>query len=302
MFTRARTAAACLTAGCRLRGVVLPAIATCVLAGCGAAEYDQRLAETVQYFQYLEKLDGNLATAWKEEGVQLRVPLEFQLIPPPSRPKPKRAGGASRPEEEATPPPEIPDTRQPDYAGNRGELPGLLGAWQGTVEIDDREDPVPVWMYVVSNHQAWRTEGAEAASHFMEEATGAICQALGVYLPGPESNAWGTERFPRTKTYVESRPYQAVTIERDEPYRPGGAPLENVTYEVRLYWYHTPSEDIKVGLVFVVPHNIRPPRKETGVEVSLLERIELSLETLQVKDDPPSHGESGGRSGGAAGF
>lgn len=284
----------------RTRAVLFCSVCVGLLAGCGGAEYDQRLAETAAYFRYLEKLDSNLDPAWKEQGVQLRVPQEYRPIPAPARTKPEKSADG----EEEVEQPKPPDPRQPEYAGRTGvEIPGLLGAWRGEVSIDELEEDVPTWMYVVSNHDAWAQEGQEAASHFVEEATGKICQALGVYPPRPESNAWAVERYPKTKTYVAERPYLAVTIEREEPYRPDGEPLRDVKYQVKMYWYQTPSEDIKVGVVFVVPEHTRQPPQKTGMEVALSERLEIALETLQVRDERPKRGGAGGGGGAAeAGF
>lgn len=282
----------------RIGFLLLFCLIVSLLPGCGGAEYDQRLAQTAAYFRYLEKLDANLDPAWKEQGVQLRVPVEYRLIPAPPRPKQEKPTEG----EEAVEPPKVPDPRQPDFAGRTGvEIPGLLGAWEGEVSVDESEEDVPVWMYVVSNHDAWLDEGQEAATHFVEEATGKICQALGVYPPRPESNAWAVERYPKTKSYVAERPYLAVTIEREEPYRPHGERLENVKYMVKLFWYQTPSEDIKVGVVFVIPEHIRQPPQKTGLEVPLNERLEIALETLQVVDQRPDRRGKGG-GGAPAGF
>lgn len=58
--------------------------AVSILTGCGSETYERRLAETVQYFEYLEDVNDALESqVWNEAGVSLRVPNGFVLLPPP---------------------------------------------------------------------------------------------------------------------------------------------------------------------------------------------------------------------------
>ena len=56
-----------------------------VTAGCGYAEYETRLSETKKYYAYLDRIEQSLAPKWIVPGnlMELRVPNQFSLIPPP---------------------------------------------------------------------------------------------------------------------------------------------------------------------------------------------------------------------------
>ena len=56
-----------------------------LVAGCGYAEYEARLAETKKYYAYLEKIEQSLSGKWSAAGnlMDLRVPNQFIPIPPP---------------------------------------------------------------------------------------------------------------------------------------------------------------------------------------------------------------------------
>src|SRR5215510_11986499 len=98
----------------RLFGLVSPVLA---LAGCGGELYEERLANTKILFVHEELLNQNLQGRWTDAdtGVGLRIPLKFEMLPPPAAPaaadKPPGQGGDEPAEDEA----EVPDDRQPKY-------------------------------------------------------------------------------------------------------------------------------------------------------------------------------------------
>ncbi|MCH8862018.1 MAG: hypothetical protein IID51_05860 [Proteobacteria bacterium] len=67
-------------AGC----LALVVCASLSIVGCGRAKYEARQKETIKYFAYREKLNLNLAAEWTGQGIRIRVPKQFQLMPGPA--------------------------------------------------------------------------------------------------------------------------------------------------------------------------------------------------------------------------
>src|SRR5690606_26894491 len=126
---------------CRL----LLIFAALLAAGCGAETYRSRLNDTAQYFTYQQKLREELGAARSELGVTYQPPKQFRWIDPPPPPEvdengePVSVDGAEAP-------------RQPHYLGL--ELPGLLGAWEATVdaEVGGQDEPRKAYLYLLGNH------------------------------------------------------------------------------------------------------------------------------------------------------
>ena len=243
------------------------AVVFCVSAtGCGSRTYEARLQETVKYFSYLDKLKVNLQDEWRGPGVQIRVPKQFELLPPPPKPAADKTNGRPAPGEEP-----VHDSRQPDYL--KFHIPGLIGAWKAAVDVDDRDAKVPAYFYIASNYPMWIEEGgAKRAVHLHEDFAAQLAGALGKELPDP--NEWSEEDFPPRgkKGYVSRKAYTSIVFTPDRP-------IQGVTTDFAVYLYKV--KDIQIVILTVIPRDVS--RRE-----NLKERVALCLETLKASGQKPS--------------
>jgi hypothetical protein len=266
-------------------GTVLPA-----LCGCGGEVYEERLGNTQILFAHESLLRENLQGEWTdaENGIGLRVPLKFQMLPPPARPEPatKPAGeeGENAPEEEA----EVIDDRQPKYLNV--ELPGLRGAFQANVKViadNNVEGEGDAWIYVMSNQDL--ADKTDEAKEFSQNLVKTLSQALEKAI---DDKDWRDEYYPRQRGpnapptvssgFGKPMRYATLTITSDADI--GGFPRRFITN------VHQAGE-VQVIVLFVLPENVDGSEKFT-------ERIPLCLETLTVASDRLVHKAPGG--GGAA--
>jgi len=241
--------------------------------GCGAKTYEGRLQETAKYFSYLDKLNQNLKEEWRGSGIQIRVPKQFELMPPP----PKPAGGKTG---KKVPRREQPrhDPRQPDYL--KFAIPGLIAAWKAAVDVEDHGAKVPAYIYIASNYPIWIEEGgAKRAGRLHEDFSDRLAGALGKPLPDPKE--WSEENFPPRgkKGYVSRKAYTTITFTPDRR-------IHGVITEFAVYLYQV--KDIQIVILTVIPRDVS--RRE-----NLSERTALCLETLKASGQKPSRpGKSGG--------
>jgi hypothetical protein len=239
------------------------------LAGCGGELYEQRLANTQVLFAHEALLREHLQGEWTdaENGLGLRVPLKFEMLPPPVRPEPgaRRAGedGENAPEEEV----EVIDDRQPKYLNV--ELPGLRGAFQAKVKAiadNNTEVDAEAWIYVMSNQDL--ADKSDEAKEFNMSFVKTLAGALQMGAPAPES--FETARFPpRVGNFVKPLKYTAVVLKPDDD-------IADLPRQFSLYLYE--NGDVQVVVLFVLPQNADGSEK-------LTERVPLCLETLKVGPD-----------------
>lgn len=238
--------------------------------GCGTRTYLYRLNQTKRYHAYLERLNDNLHRPWSsiDQAVTLRVPLQFEVIPPP----------AAETDEEGNPLPIPPsrDPRQPDFLGTH--LPGLLGAWKTRQPLElvagNRPARADAYMYVLSNWELWKSaETAKSAVDFQTDLTGVLTSGLRVSLP--EDDQWQTSRYPAAGGYVQPKEFISVTLSPPHP-------IHGAATDVFLHLYQTgrPGAEIQVAILFVIPQGYDSRQK-------LPERMALCLETLTVATEKP---------------
>ena len=170
------------------------AMASLLLAGCGAEAYERRLGNTKLLFAHMDVVNSNLqASTWSdpETGVSLRAPLQFAVLPPPvkaapeaetAKQKPSEAAKGEPAEEEEDEEEELPDDRQPSYI-NLG-LPGLRGAFKATVKMISTGKATPdgeAFLYVMSNHDLAENpdEAKEFKNEFVKNLTDTLHKVLG---------------------------------------------------------------------------------------------------------------------------
>jgi hypothetical protein len=195
--------------------------------------------------------------AWSGNGVEIRVPKQFQPITP------KTKEGEARQER---------DPRQPVFADL--ELPGLQGAWQANFPLTGNEGNGVAWLYLCSNSEFLAKKGDEAkAMTFNSEVIQRIATAVGQQVQ-PIGKLPLYEVPPKTEeAFVDRRKYHVLS--------PGIPAIYNdKSYRVRIFAYKKEKSPAQISLIYMLPDNI--------VQASVLDRaIDLSLETLSLSRTNP---------------
>jgi len=235
--------------------------------GCGAETYERRLEETRKYFEYLQNVNQALTPApWTEFGIELRVPKQFELIPPPS--------GATDAQGHPQPVPPGSDPRQPRFLNL--ELPGLLAAWRATVPVDTESGTrdLPAYLYLCSNHFLWLQKENDPdvdPLSFDVDFGRRLAPLVGVSPPTADYDwQWTEERIPKPGSYVPSKLFDTITFE---------VTIRGVKYDLSLFRHQ--AQDIHVILMYLVPQDVAP-------QVRLSRAIEYSLHTLMVSSEVPT--------------
>ncbi len=228
------------------------------LSGCGLQNYEKRLEETKKYYSYLEKIDTNLAPAWKDGPVdELRVPLQFRPI---RKPAPvKNAEGET---EEV-----VVDPRQPNYISL--ELPGLLGAWEAPFDIvvDGKKQPRKGYIYVVSNYSLFNSELASQAPDFTRTLLGMISDRLS--LPPVDLTKGEREQFPKVKAdaYTAQNTFDVFRFKSDELL------VDGAPYTIDAYT--NLQKDLQLNILLVLPVGI-------DAQAKMFERVPLMFERMKL--------------------
>lgn len=248
--------------------------------GCGYDTYELRLKQTKEYYNYLERVEANLAPKWGDgRGIlEMRVPRQFVPIPPPPPPV-KREDGTDEP-------PGV-DPRQPDYVNLI--FPELLGAWEAPVEVslaNGGRETRKAYIYALSNYWTLVGENAVDAPLFTKSLTEMI---------GAELQETATEEppelHPKPGTYLPSASYNVF---RFKP-KPITLQVEDRRTSVNYIFevYERQNGDIQCPLVVVLPEGIDPSAK-------INERIPMMLEYVNPTKTPPRAGANKAPPAGAA--
>ncbi len=270
----------------------LLAVATVGTWGCGSQAYQQRLEETVTYFEYRDRVNRELGRAWSEKGISLQPPRQFRLVPAPA--VPAFADG----DEEAAFIDSSEDPRQPHYLGV--ELPGLVAAWEARVDVEtgDSQGLQTAYLYVLSNYdrylQQQSDDGAPADPLLLiTDAENQVSRAVGVFLQeersrsGQEKNRRYGETVPGGLPDTKYHPQQQFTAVTFSPeVQPTDVPIEMQLYE----WE---GKKTQVAILMVYPAGISPRE-------DLPNRLLFALETFQASDQLPSVAGSGSTAPGPA--
>lgn len=250
--------------------------AVLVLAGCGGEVYEERLENTRKLFAHIQVLNEHLLGPWTDPatGVGLRVPLQFEMLPPPVKPEPaanenetpadKGAGQKPAAGDEAIE--EIHDDRQPTYINF--ELPGLRGAFRATLKVMGENNTAATgegWLYVMSNHDLY--EKTDEAKEFNKTFVNKLAELLHVTV---ETSAWKEETHPlealKKQVFVKPIRYTNVSISPDDD-------IGGMKREFSIYLCE--QGEVQIIIMLVVP-------KDWETSEKLSERIPLCLETLVV--------------------
>jgi hypothetical protein len=263
------------------------ALAPLALAGCGSDLYEERLANTQILMAHELLIRENLPGEWSdaENGLSLRIPPKFQMLPSPVRPEPAAKPAGEEEEKAAEEEVEVIDERQPKYVNV--ELPGLRGAFQASVKViggNNAEFEGDAWIYVMSNQDL--AHKPDEAKDFTATFVKSLAAALEMSAPPPE-NFESIRIPPRVGNFVKPLKYTSVML----------SPREDIGGFARQFSvYSYENGEVQAVILFVLPQNVDGSEK-------LTDRIPLCLETLNVNSSQllqktPGSGGGGGAASG----
>lgn len=233
-------------------------------AGCFEKTYADRMQVTVKFYDHLDLLNRNLGSDWADpSGFKFRAPRGFEFIPKPVPPTPD----PNDPMPPAAPEEPLEDLRQPSYLSIT--LPGLIAAWQKTVNVDEPSGPATrtAYIYVLSNAGLFSVSpdmpGRIDPAKFDEYSVNLLAGNLGVQF---KEDDWRREDYPLNFNLVPKVSYNALMLLPDRQF-------EGAKTSFKVYLAN--QGDIQTMVLFVYPDTIRGDEK-------LTDRIGLSLETLRM--------------------
>ncbi|MBD3675892.1 MAG: hypothetical protein HUJ26_20480 [Planctomycetaceae bacterium] len=257
-----------MTPPVQLRARLLPVLCFLMTSviGCGTEVYNQRVAATKELFEYINKLDENLGQPWAQSGVEIRMPKQMVEIPAPKFERNEEGQLVQVGE----------DLRQPNYMSE--ELPGLIGAWQGTVEADVAGEfkQVPAYAYIMSNSVYLAKNDPEAAMEFSNKVAETIVNGLN--LPPYDPSDWNQKQYPPSPGLVPQQS-ASVWVTKTDYF------IGETKAEISLHLFG--QGDTTVYVLFVYPETITSNER-------FIERIDLSLETIKISDDRQQTGTAPG--------
>lgn len=137
--------------------------------------------------------------------------------------------------------------------------------------VDGSPTAANAYLYVLSNAALLKSPNPPfPANEFHDEVLERVTRALGLPVPKPE--AWVSENFPRTTTYIKPKSFNSLLLTPAEP-------IKGVPTDFKLYEYH--SGDMRVSVIAVMPQGATP-------KDNFLSTLPISLETLVVPAQPPA--------------
>jgi hypothetical protein len=273
---RASRAVASQSSADRVLPLLLAVLLSGGMIGCGSAEYEARLAETVQYFAYLDRLNENLTDYQLDaHGIpRFRVPVPFRQVQRGDFTAPAGNAEGNRSENDY-------DWRQPDFLDR--ELPGLAGAW--IAELGGTY----AYAFILSNYELFLEQDDESAPsaeraadpmRFHDDVVTEVVRGLRLDEPPPNSMNNFNEQYPRGVGYTTPKYYTALRwpLGGGQDREPAVL-IDDHGYTVELY--QTQNDTVKVAVLFLIPVNLG----SDGAQ--LQSRIGMCLETLEVSGQPP---------------
>jgi len=248
-----------LRKGCRC---AVPMALLCLVAGCGYSQYEARLNESKNYYAHLDRIEQALASKWTSQGgvLELRVPRQFVLIPPP-QPIKKDDGNLEFP---------AIDPRQPDYVNLL--FPELFGAWETTVKVlqkDGSAEERKGYIYALSNYWELAGDKPDQAAEFFTNLKALMSDKLGVAATDEPPYV-----YPKTlPAYQQQVTYDKCIFKEKD--------IEGVSYSFEVYARRAGS--VMGVIVIVLPDSMDAPQK-------INERIPYMLGSLTVTSVPPKAG------------
>lgn len=247
------------------------------LAGCGAEQYEIRLKQTRDYYNYLERIEQNLAPKWSDGRVveMIRVPKQFTPIPAPVPTK----------NEDGTEEPPAVDPRQPDYLNLVFPTNQLIGVWEAPFTVDvagGATDTRKGYIYVLSNYWMLLGEDPAAALKFGGDVVQLVGDALDDHLPPDKLENPPTELHPKPGGYLPQSSYSLFTFQ-PKPITLRSTERES-TVNYTFTMYGKQNGNIQVIVLVVLPESISSREK-------LVERIPMMLDQFHITKTEPKPGQ-----------
>jgi hypothetical protein len=227
------------------------------LTGCGSETYEKRLANTVEYYKYLERVQKALAPgAFEEQNLRFQPPKGFELIPKDKKDKDR-------------------DTRLPEFL--RSEIPGVVGVWKMNVPVMLGQESVekPVYMLALSNADRWaksRTPGAPDPLKYHNDLFYTLLGEVGISDitradrgPNLDLNVWKSGvTFPdsaKDTKFAPPKTYNTITLFNPE------MRFDNIPMEFNVYQYG--AGDNQAALLIISPRNIAADSYRENLKMAL---------------------------------
>jgi hypothetical protein len=249
---------------------------TLTFVGCGAEQYEQRLRQSKDYFNYLEKIEQNLGPKWSDGRIVdlMRVPKQFQQIPAPV--PVKNENGED----------ELPavDPRQPDYLNLIFPHEQLVAAWEAPFMVDGADGTAGTrkgYIYVLSNYWMFVGEDPAEALKFLGKMVQLVGDALDNHIPPNKLEAPDVELHPKPGRYLPAQSYSVFS------YQPKAITDRDDTTNYTFTMYAKQNGNIQAIVLVVLPDRISSQEK-------LVERIPMMLESFHITKNEPKPGGQGG--------
>lgn len=253
------------------------------IVGCGAEQYETRLKESRDYYNFLERIELNQAPKWSDGRIveSIRVPKQFQQIPAPVPVKNENG-------EEEMP---AVDPRQPDYLNLVFSPINLVGAWEApfTVEVaDGSTDTRKGYIYVLSNYWMFLGEDPAQALKFAGMMVELVGDALDDHLPPDKVENPTLELYPKPGRYLPAAQYSVFAFQPKPITQRSTEKESTVNYTFTMY--EKSNANIRAIILVVLPDRISSQEK-------LVDRIPMMLETFHItKTEPRPNSQGGGGS------
>jgi hypothetical protein len=256
--------------------------------GCGLAKYEQRLAQTAEYFEYHNNLNQHLQSpAWTASvywegqsvpvGLSMRIPKDFVKLAAPQPLFDENQNFVGYTEE----------TRQPYLL--TVPLEGIVDAW----EI--QKESGLVRLYVLGNYDKLLLQAADAGAVdptlYFDDLELRLQQGFQVSFVDDgggsptEDNRQYSESFP-SGTSQRFQIVKNFNVFNIAPLQP----IEGVEWRAQLYEvYEEDTGPVRAAILCIFP------AEERG---SIVEPLELALETLSVSNQAPNRPDETGTDGG----
>lgn len=269
---------------------LFPSQSSCVMAcfaslllgilGCGAEQYESRLKQSRDYYNYLDRIEQNLGPKWSDGRVveMFRAPKQFVQIPAPV-PIKNEDGQEEMP---------AVDLRQPDYLNLLFPGAALIGAWEAPFAVstaDGSADTRNGYIYILSNYWQFLGEDPAEALKFTASMVQLVGDALEDHILPDKIENPPTELYPKPGGYLPAASYtvfdfhpKAITLRTSER-------ESTIDYTFRIYGKQ--NGNIQAIVLVVLPDKISAQEK-------LVERIPMMLEQLRITKVEPKPGSNKG--------
>lgn len=248
--------------------------------GCGADQYEARLKQSKDYYNYLDRIEQHLAPKWSDGRIveSMRVPKQFTRI---LEPAPVKA-------EDGTETPVV-DARQPDYMNLSFPVAELVAAWEAPFNVtvaDGSAESRKAYIYILSNYWKFLGENPAEALEYTKSIVTLVGDALENHLPPEKIESPDVELHPKPGGYLAASQYEVYTF-APKPITLAGADRgSTVNYTFTMFAKR--NGNIQAFILVVLPENISSQEK-------LVERIPMMLEHFQItKVEPKPSAAQGG--------